>query len=49
MTPSVVLTNPLTEELAANPPKTVEDLNRVKYLGPKRIRLYGAELVALLA
>ena len=49
VTPSVVLTNPLMEALAAKPPKDVEELAQVPYLGEKRVRLYGAALVDLLA
>lgn len=48
VTPSVVLTNPLVDELAKSPPQSTEDLQRVAYFGEKRVRLYGAELVALL-
>ncbi|WP_426754452.1 ribonuclease D [Myxococcus sp. Y35] len=49
VTPSVVLTNPLMEALAAKPPKNLEELAQVPYLGEKRVRLYGAALVELLA
>ncbi|GHG65659.1 HRDC domain-containing protein [Comamonas sp. JC664] len=49
VTPSVVLTNPLMEALAAKPPKDVEELAQVPYLGEKRVRIYGAALVELLA
>ena len=48
VTPSVVLTNPLLEALAASPPKAASDLERVPYFGDKRLRLYGAELAQLL-
>ncbi|AKQ64004.1 Ribonuclease D [Myxococcus hansupus] len=49
VTPSVVLTNPLMEALAAKPPQDVEALAQVPYLGEKRVRLYGTALVDLLA
>ena len=48
VTPSVVLPNPLVDQLAATPPPDVETLARVPYFGPKRLRLYGEELVELL-
>ena len=48
VTPSVVLPNPLVDELAATPPADVEALARVPYFGEKRVGLYGADLVALL-
>ncbi|MFP2959227.1 ribonuclease D [Myxococcus sp. 1LA] len=49
VTPSVVLTNPLMDALASQPPKDVEALGQVPYFGEKRVRLYGAALVQLLA
>ncbi|WIG92751.1 ribonuclease D [Myxococcus sp. SDU36] len=49
VTPSVVLTNPLMEALASQPPKDVEALAHVPYFGEKRARLYGPSLVELLA
>jgi ribonuclease D len=49
VTPSVVLTNPLVEQLAAAPPADLDALRRVPYLGDKRIRLYGEALLRLLA
>ena len=49
VTPSVVLPNPLVEQLAAEPPPDFEALSRVPYLGEKRVRLYGAALLQLLA
>ncbi|NOK06130.1 MULTISPECIES: ribonuclease D [Myxococcus] len=49
VTPSVVLTNPLMDALASQPPKDVEALAQVPYLGEKRVRLYGPALVELLA
>jgi ribonuclease D len=48
VTPSVVLTNPLVEALAREPPRTREDLARVPYLGEKRARLYADALLRLL-
>ncbi|MBU8896196.1 ribonuclease D [Corallococcus sp. M34] len=49
VTPSAVLTNPLLEALAARPPASLEELSALPYLGEKRVRLYGQELLALLA
>ncbi len=46
--PSVVLTNPLLEALAAEPPADDAALAALPYFGEKRQRLYGAELIALL-
>ncbi len=48
VTPSVVLPNPLLEELAATPPRTLEEFGHIPYFGEKRVRLYGAELLDLL-
>lgn len=49
VTPSVVLTNPLVEQLAAAPPADLDALRRVPYLGEKRVRLYGEALLPLLS
>ncbi|MBE4749624.1 ribonuclease D [Corallococcus sp. ZKHCc1 1396] len=49
VTPSVILTNPLMDALAAHPPATAEALLELPYFGEKRRRLYGDKLVALLA
>jgi ribonuclease D len=49
VTPSVVLPNPLVEQLAAAPPLDMESLSRVPYLGRKRVRLYGEALLSVLA
>jgi ribonuclease D len=49
VTPSVVLPNPLVEQLAAVPPVDVESLAQVPYLGEKRVRLYGEEILRILA
>ena len=49
VTPSVVLTNPLVEQLAAAPPADLEALGRVPSLGEKRVRLYGEALLKVLA
>jgi ribonuclease D len=48
VTPSVVLTNPLVETLAREPPVSREALAAVPYLGEKRVRLYGDALLRLL-
>jgi ribonuclease D len=49
VTPSVILPNPILDILAAQPPRNVEELSRVPYLGEKRLRLYGENLIELLA
>jgi ribonuclease D len=49
VTPSVVLPNPLVEQLAAVTPVDLEALSRVPYLGEKRTRLYGEALLSVLA
>ena len=49
VTPSVVLPNPLIDQLAATPPPDLETLARVPYIGRKRVRLYGEALLRLLA
>jgi len=49
VTPSVVLPNPLVEQLAATPPVDLGALSRVPYLGEKRVQLYGEELLRVLA
>lgn len=49
VTPSVVLPNALLEELAAAPPPSVDALGGLHWFGEKRERLYGEELIALLA
>lgn len=49
VTPSVILSNPLMDDLANDPPKTIEELRENRWLGEKRIKLYGEELVTLLA
>jgi ribonuclease D len=49
VTPSVVLPNTLLDELAAAPPPSVDALGGLHWLGEKRVRLYGEELVTLLA
>lgn len=48
VTPSVVLTTPLIEELARTAPDSIEALAKVPWFGDKRTRLYGQELVELL-
>lgn len=48
VTPSVVLSNGLVLDLAKSAPRTLEELARVPYLGEKRVRLYGMELIQLL-
>jgi ribonuclease D len=49
VTPSAVLPNPLVDQLSRQPPAGLAELAQVPYFGEKRVQLYGAELVALLA
>lgn len=48
VTPSVVLPNPLIEDLSRAPPESIDALAALPYVGAKRVTLYGAELVELL-
>jgi ribonuclease D len=49
VTPSVVLPNAVMDVLASVPPRTLEELAKVPWLGEKRVRLYGEALLALLS
>jgi ribonuclease D len=49
VTGSVVLPNPLVEQLASEPPPSLEALRVMPYFGEKRLGLYGEELLKLLA
>ena len=49
VTPSVVLSNALVEELASTAPASPEALERVPYFGQKRLALYGDVLMGLLS
>ncbi|HVE82933.1 MAG TPA: ribonuclease D [Myxococcales bacterium] len=49
VTPSVVLPNPLVEELTRLPAPSPEQIGALAYFGEKRKRLYAAELAELLA
>ncbi|MBX5483671.1 MAG: HRDC domain-containing protein [Myxococcaceae bacterium] len=49
VTGSVILSNALVDDLSACAPRSLEELATNRWLGEKRIRLYGAELVELLA
>lgn len=49
VTPSVVLPNPVMDALASRPPRTLEELAEVPWIGEKRVRLYGEALLALLS
>jgi len=49
VTPSVVLPNPLVEELSLLSAPSAEEIGALPYLGEKRRRLYAAELAELLA
>ncbi len=47
--PSVVLPNPVMDVLVSRPPRNLEELAKVPWIGEKRVRLYGEELLALLS
>jgi len=49
VTPSVVLPNPLLEDLVVAAPRSVEGLQALKYFGPRRLELYASEVLAVLA
>jgi ribonuclease D len=49
VTPSVVLPNPLVEDLSRLGPMAAEQIGALPFFGEKRARLYAAELVELLA
>jgi ribonuclease D len=49
VTPSVVLPNPVLDVLASMPPRNLEELAKVPWIGEKRVRLYGEALIALLS
>lgn len=48
VTPSVVLSNALVEDLAKRPPPSSDDLRALPYFGEKRVRLYAEQLIQLL-
>jgi ribonuclease D len=48
VTPSVVLPNAVVSELADAPPADLEGLKAFRWLGEKRVRLYGAALLETL-
>ena len=45
----MVLPNPLMDALAARPPRNVEELARCRTSGRSGVRLYGRELLDVLA
>jgi ribonuclease D len=49
VTPSVVLPNLLVEDLSQSYPRSLDELARVPYLGPKRLALYGQQVLEVLA
>ncbi len=49
VTGSVVLTNPLIDELAATAPKSREALLAMRWLGEKRVRLYAEDLLRIIS
>ena len=49
VTPSVVLSNPLVDEIASLNPAAPELLATLPWFGPKRLALYGEAIVATLA
>ncbi|MFZ5472112.1 MAG: ribonuclease D [Myxococcota bacterium] len=48
VTASAVLSNPLVETLSKGAPSNLDELRAVPYLGEKRVRLYGPELLEVL-
>lgn len=48
VTPSVVLPNPLVSALAEAPPPDLDSLRALRWLGEKRVRLYGAAILETL-
>ncbi|MGQ0504115.1 MAG: ribonuclease D [Myxococcaceae bacterium] len=48
VTPSVVLSNGLVSDLCAARPRSLEELAQIKYLGEKRLGLYGPALLEVL-
>ena len=48
LTPSAVLPNSLVEDLAAAAPASLEALAGLRWFGPKRVALYGEEILATL-
>ena len=48
VTASVILPNALIQEIARTNPKNLEELGQVPWIGEKRVRLYGVDLVRLL-
>ncbi len=48
VTPSAILSNPLVGLLASTPPRDLDELRAVPYLGDKRVQLYGRALLELL-
>ncbi len=48
VTASVVLPNPLIDELAAAAPKSLDDLRGLRWFGEKRVGLYGEDLLRVL-
>lgn len=48
VTASVVLPNALIEVIARTNPKSIEELQQIPWIGEKRVRLYGVDLVRLL-
>ena len=47
--PSVVLTQALVEDLAKANPRTLDELRGIPFLGPKRVELYGKDILTALA
>jgi len=43
--PAVVLPSSIVERLAGGPPRDLDELARVPWLGEKRVRLYGTQIL----
>ena len=46
--PYMIFSNAVIEELINKQPKTVKELKKVKGIGPKKIELYGKDILELM-
>ena len=46
--PFLILTNAVINELIINRPKTLEELEKIKGIGPKKIKEYGEEIINII-
>lgn len=46
--PFLILTNAIINELIINKPKTFEELEKIKGIGPKKIQEYGEEIINII-